>query len=100
MAYDFVLSKDWNQWVESIQYREERTLAKLAQYESKLIEKMQTYFYAKAVYGVEEMMNYRKELIALFDRNLDEEERALLYKLIAILSYGIEKKESLTGLGD
>ncbi len=101
MAYDFVLTSDWAKWIECIQFgKEERALEQLAQFESKFIKKIQTYYYANAVYGVEEMANYRKELTALFGENLSDDERALLYKFIAILTYGIENNESITGLGD
>lgn len=100
MAYDFVLEKDWSKFVEAIEFSEEEALYKLSKYNSSFIQKIQTYYYANAVYGIGEMVNYRKELINLFDKNLEKNEKALLYKLIAILSYAIENNESLTGLGD
>ncbi|QPK93631.1 hypothetical protein HCQ94_03290 [Actinomyces sp. zg-332] len=54
MTYDFVLTKDYNTLVDSINYgKEERVLYTLSQYSSRFLEKINRDYYSTNIYGIE-----------------------------------------------
>lgn len=104
MAYDLVvgksnLVKDNPICLEQIEFDEFPQVYSLAKRRSiKLLTEL-TPFEDRS-YSLEELASFQPELLALMSEELKEAERMMLYKIISVVCFAIEKKEALHGVAD
>ena len=105
MAYDFVVGKNKQVGqsgvhVGSIEYREYPHICSLLDKTGHYFLERISDLYSDKVFDVEDLKQAQASLGELLVEELADGERALLYKLLAVIGYAIVKDQPLHGLGD
>jgi hypothetical protein len=105
MAYDLVVGvsnkvKDNPEIVGSIEFNELPYLAALVKMKDSFFLQRISNFWEDQRFSPEELEQAREHLHSLLLQKLKSEERNLLHKLIAVVSYAVVKKQNLFGVAD
>jgi hypothetical protein len=105
MAYDFVVGKsnkvkDSPDIIGSIDFNELPAIGRLSKMVDSFFLKRIANLFEDAEFSPDEVDQAMKDLHPLLLEKFGQGERALLYKLISMLSYASSKKQSLFGVAD
>lgn len=106
--YSFHLDNKFSKPLAVIEYAQEKSLNALYDKEIPFIKKLLQKYYDDCIFSVQELINAQKDLMRYMDldmwQNAQDEQKTqqleLIYKLMAIVSYALQKDCALIGSGD
>lgn len=105
MAYDLVVGKsnqikDRPLVVGKIEFEEYPTLSRLLKKRDTSFLRRLTNLFQDQSFGLQELQQAQIHLFELILTKLEDDERAFIYKMLAILSFALHQEQSLHGVAD